>query len=405
MTHAHQGEQLRHDGAAALSRLLGETPVKDFAADSWGQRPHRASAGDVSDLFSSAAVDDLISARGLRAPFLRIAKEGRTFPDREFTTGGGVGASVSDQLSDELIWRHFEAGATLVLQGLHRTYEPILSFTQALAADLGHPCQVNAYVTPPQNTGFADHFDVHDVFVVQVEGEKRWRIREPVWSLPLRDQTWEQHREAVAAATETEPLDEFVMRPGDVLYLPRGFLHSASALGEVSIHLTIGVHAWTRHHLADQLAAEAVRSLTHDPALRESLALGIDVSDQGQVAEDLAAVRAAVIRAVENTSDAALAAALGARARAAQRTGPLRPLAQLAAARGGADRIQVRAHLRPRLVHEPLGIASRAGTIPLRPEDEAEAIRLLEADGAPVVLPTDLAERLLRAGLCIPSSA
>ncbi|NLJ54370.1 MAG: cupin [Intrasporangiaceae bacterium] len=405
MTASHLDEQPHPRGAAALPRLLGTTPVKDFAADVWGQRPHLANAGDVSDLFSSAVVDDLISVRGLRAPFLRIAKDGRTFADREFTTGGGVGASVSDQLNDELVWRHFEAGATLVLQGLHRTHEPILRFTQALAADLGHPCQVNAYVTPPQNTGFADHFDVHDVFVVQVEGEKRWRIREPVWPLPLRDQTWDRHREAVAAAAESEPLDEFVVTPGDVLYLPRGFLHSATALGEVSIHLTIGVHAWTRHNVADQLAAEALRSLTSDPAMRESLALGIDVSDQGEYAEDIAAVRSALVTAIENIPEAILAQSLGARARAAQRTGPLRPLAQLAAARGGADLIQVRAHLRPRIVHDPLGLASRAGTIPLQPEDEAEVTRLLEAEGTPVAVSANLAERLLRAGLCTPSSA
>ena len=405
MTASHLDEQPHPRGAAALPRLLGTTPVKDFAADVWGQRPHLANAGDVSDLFSSAVVDDLISVRGLRAPFLRIAKDGRTFADREFTTGGGVGASVSDQLNDELVWRHFEAGATLGLQGLHRTHEPILRFTQALAADLGHPCQVNAYVTPPQNTGFADHFDVHDVFVVQVEGEKRWRIREPVWPLPLRDQTWDRHREAVAAAAESEPLDEFVVTPGDVLYLPRGFLHSATALGEVSIHLTIGVHAWTRHNVADQLAAEALRSLTSDPAMRESLALGIDVSDQGEYAEDIAAVRSALVTAIENIPEAILAQSLGARARAAQRTGPLRPLAQLAAARGGADLIQVRAHLRPRIVHDPLGLASRAGTIPLQPEDEAEVTRLLEAEGTPVAVSANLAERLLRAGLCTPSSA
>ena len=91
--------------------------------------------------------------------------------------------------------RHFADGATLVLQGLHRTWEPLLDFSQQLAADLGHPNQVNAYVTPPQSTGFSDHYDVHDVFVLQVEGEKRWRIRPPVHVAPLRDQPWTDHRD------------------------------------------------------------------------------------------------------------------------------------------------------------------------------------------------------------------
>ena len=67
-----------------------------------------------------------------------------------------------------------------MLQGLHRTWPPLVAFCQQLAAELGHPVQANAYVTPPQSQGFDDHYDVHDVFVLQVEGEKRWRIHAPV---------------------------------------------------------------------------------------------------------------------------------------------------------------------------------------------------------------------------------
>ena len=77
---------------------------------------------------------------------------------------------------------------------LHRTWAPIRDLSQDLAAELGHPVQVNAYVTPPQNQGFADHYDIHDVFVLQVHGEKRWALREPVHEAPLRDQPWADRR-------------------------------------------------------------------------------------------------------------------------------------------------------------------------------------------------------------------
>ena len=100
-----------------------------------------------------------------------------------------------------------------------------------LAADLGHPVQVNAYVTPPQSRGFDAHYDVHDVFVVQVDGEKRWRVHQPVHDSPLRDQPWTDHRAAVEAAAQAPPLVDTVLRPGDCLYLPRGYLHAATALG------------------------------------------------------------------------------------------------------------------------------------------------------------------------------
>ena len=65
-------------------------------------------------------------------------------------------------------------GATLVLQALHRTWPPLIRFGTELAAELGHPVQINAYITPPENQGFAAHYDTHDVFVLQVAGSKRW---------------------------------------------------------------------------------------------------------------------------------------------------------------------------------------------------------------------------------------
>ena len=186
------------------------TDAATFASDRLGPRPpahprRDGSARSFADLFDADAVDELVSRRGLRTPFLRVAKDGTTLADRAFTAGGGVGAGVADQVSDDALVRLFADGATLVLQGLHRIWPPIVDFSQDLAADLGHPVQVNAYVTPPQSRGFSDHYDVHDVFVLQVEGEKRWRIHAPVHPSPLRDQPWTDRRAAVEAAARAEP--------------------------------------------------------------------------------------------------------------------------------------------------------------------------------------------------------
>ena len=93
----------------------------------------------------------------------------------------------------------FADGHTVVLQGLHRLWPPLIDFAGALTTDLGHPVQINAYVTPRSSQGFSAHYDVHDVFVLQVAGEKRWRIHAPVLAAPLRDQPWTDHRAAVEA--------------------------------------------------------------------------------------------------------------------------------------------------------------------------------------------------------------
>ena len=199
-----------------------------------------------------------------------MAKGGSTLGDQAFTAPGGIGAGVADQVSDDKLVRLFADGSTLVLQGLHRVWPPIIAFCQQLAAELGHPVQANAYVTPPQNQGFSNHYDVHDVFVLQIAGEKRWQIHAPVLESPLRDQPWTDRRAAVERRAEEEPLIETVLRPGDCLYLPRGFLHAAKALGGVTSHLTLGVHSWTRYALAEQLLAQALRAVGADPGGRRS---------------------------------------------------------------------------------------------------------------------------------------
>lgn len=395
-----------------LSRLLA-VPPDVFAERHWSREPLLSRARDLprsfADLFSAAAVDELIAERGLRTPFLRMAKDGSTLGDRSFTRGGGIGAAIADQASDDAVLQHFSDGATLVLQGLHRSWRPVIDFSQALAGELGHPVQVNAYVTPPENTGFSDHYDVHDVFVLQIAGEKRWRIRPPVHELPLRDEPWTNYRAAVEEAARAEPLIEETFAPGDCLYLPRGWLHSATALGGTSIHLTIGVHAWTRRHLADELVRAAVSRASRSSELRAALPLGTDLVGDGPGLDDVEVVRAALLEALAQVDASDLAIGLAGAARAAQRPAPLAPLAQAEAANAltGQSRVAVRAHVAAVLVPAAGGhtvLRSRVGSQPVERPDLAAVEQLLESGSATAAeLGLELARALLRAGVVVPA--
>lgn len=107
---------------SVLSRLIS-VPKATFAEDYWGRRALLSTAADLplafDDLLGAAAVDELVSERGLRTPFLRVAKAGSTLGDRAFTAGGGVGATITDQVSDDKLVELFANGSTLVLQALH----------------------------------------------------------------------------------------------------------------------------------------------------------------------------------------------------------------------------------------------------------------------------------------------
>jgi hypothetical protein len=338
---------------------------------------------------------------------MRMAKDGATLPERAFTRGAGVGAGIADQVGDDQVLRLFADGATMVLQGLHRVWQPLAAFTRDLAADLGHPVQANAYVTPAQSTGFSDHYDVHDVFVLQVDGEKRWRVRPPVHPAPMRHEPWTDHRAAVEQAAAATPLVDAVLRPGDCLYLPRGYLHAATALGAVSTHVTIGVHPWTRRHLADEAVRVALDRASGDAAVRASLPLGVDAADPRAWAGDLELVRSALLRALGEVRAADLAEALARRVRDAQRADPVHPLAQLRAAESLADdsEVALRPHLSARLGAPREGSAvldSRAGAVTVAEDDLPAVARLLEAGTARVGdLGQPLARQLVLAGILL----
>ena len=328
----HEARAERGSGnRPALSRCIS-IDADLFAADYWGRRPLLSRAdsleNDFSDLFSTEAVDELVSERGLRTPFMRMAVEGQVLAKDRFTASGGFGAEISDQVSSDKVLAEFAGGATIVLQGLHRTWPPIIDFTTRLVADLGHPVQVNAYITPASSRGFDPHYDVHDVFVLQIAGEKRWRIHSPVHPDPLADQPWSQHSQAVAAEAKNAPVIDEVLRPGDALYLPRGWIHSAEALGDTSVHLTIGMSAFTR---AD-LVAQVISKTRADASLRSSLPLGLDLGDPDALAEVLAETLADLVAAIQSdpVTPAAAAASLARRLTNITRPEPVRPLATVA---------------------------------------------------------------------------
>ena len=396
------------DGATAPGRgldTLVSLPRSEFAEHVWDRRPHLSRATDLPPAthgFGPDAVDELLSRRALRTPFLRMARDGATIDERRFTLGGGVGAGVSDQVSEDRVLGLFAEGASIVLQGLHRAWEPVADTARDVARDLGHPVQVNAYVTPPQNQGFDDHYDVHDVFVVQVAGTKRWRVRPPVLDRPLRSQPWTDRRDAVREAATRPPELEVTLAPGDCLYLPRGWLHAATALGETSIHLTVGVHVWTLRGVAADVLAGVAARLDEDPALRAALPVGVDLADAATdpAVQDL--VRRHVAAALDDLPAEALAATLAGRARAAQRAEPLSVLAQSRAVSTGHRTWRVRAGLEPRW--EGPVLVTRVGRLAVDPGDVPRVDDVVDGRADPATLGADLTRRLALAGMLLPVS-
>eukprot|EP01043_Picozoa_sp_COSAG02_P042209 COSAG02_NODE_3567_length_6548_cov_23.648007_3_plen_752_part_00 len=152
--------------------------------------------------------------------------------------------------------RGYASGYSLVVNSLQLRHDGCATLASALAR---HICDgpetgvvhvgVNLYATPPEAQGLVPHYDDHGVFVIQLEGQKRWTL----WpgkcgaTLPrLRD-------ERSAPQLDAESALQYVLRPGHWLYIPRGWPHAAAAEGAVdsvasrptvatgSVHLSLSV--------------------------------------------------------------------------------------------------------------------------------------------------------------------
>ncbi len=158
-------------------------------------------------------------------------------------------------------------GASLIANHVHRVSPAVAAVTGMLEREFSARAFANVYCSFQGVQAFQTHFDLHDVFAVQIEGEKTWRVYEsradtPVNPLPPGDEI-----ENWLTASRGQLLFEAPMKPGDILYLPRGQYHDALTGAEASLHVTFGVQPATGLALLPLLE----KTLIRESAFREYL--------------------------------------------------------------------------------------------------------------------------------------
>ena len=225
--------------ADAFALAFGDLPVEEALALREGTafRHFPAPRADrYQALLSVADLDAFLRTGAARCPPVTMADDRREgsagVPDEAFTREDG-------RVDHARLFALFDAGASLVVSQFHEMHPPLARFCRGLERLFLHGVQCNVYLTPPGAQGFRVHFDTHDVLVLQVQGDKRWRL----WpEIPVPHATRRTPWQGGRVEPEGTP-EVLVMRPGDALYVPRGMLHDAAAVpgGPASLHLTIGL--------------------------------------------------------------------------------------------------------------------------------------------------------------------
>jgi hypothetical protein len=251
-------------GPFGLADLIAPHDVAAFLADTYEQRALHVSGRDPDRfraLISTAEIDRRLAGEVFREGEASMARAEPKLAESAYINRNGV-------LDRGQAARLFQQGATLILPQLHTRVRALADLCRALEADLSAHVQTNIYLTPPNAQGFQTHYDNHCVLVLQVEGEKRWRLYDSPVGAPYRGERFTPGQYAPG-----EPSQELVLKPGDVLYVPRGLMHDAVNEGSdaPSLHITTGVITRTWADFLLEAVSEAALRL---PELRRSLPPG-----------------------------------------------------------------------------------------------------------------------------------
>ncbi len=245
-------------------------------------RHHRhvpAAITNPGSLITWDDVNTILATHRLEPPRFRLSADGEMLPAHRYTAPVTTRRhTVWLRLHPSELHARLAEGASLVIDAVDELHPPIGRAAMELERWLRTGVQTNLYASWTAREGFGVHWDDHDVLVIQIDGAKRWKLYGPTRTAPMYKDTDEPEPPPEQAITE------LVLRPGDLLYLPRGWWHSVAASeGEHSLHRTFGIETTTGAQLLSWLADD----LRRHEVLREDLPVHAPATQQRAYLERL----------------------------------------------------------------------------------------------------------------------
>ncbi len=264
---------LVRDQTITFRQLLHPISVEDFFAQLHGKRAVHIPGNDdkLANVFSWDEFNRLLNQTTLWSDqSTRMVLNGRSLDSSEFCSAGHNREGKRAMMLDpRRVAKHLCSGATLILSLVERLSPGISAVTTALEMAMGAPAQCNAYCSWSEQQGFSSHFDSADVFALHIAGQKTWCIYEERFLHPVPQTKF--CYEAIPLAQHERArgklLKQVVMSPGDVLYIPRGQYHDATATSDASLHLSFSIERPTGLNFMALLS----QSLPEDPLFRQEL--------------------------------------------------------------------------------------------------------------------------------------
>lgn len=242
-----------------IDDLFAPSGVEHFISSTLG-RSYQVLKGPKSRfgrIFDWPSLNQLLATHRLQSPRLRLVRDGDQLEQLHYIDfkQSRRGEQIP-KVDPHQVERHLRDGYSLVIDAVDEASTTVRAMARLLEDAFREVFQANLYASFAPTRGFAVHWDDHDVFILQLDGSKKWRIFGPSRTHPLFRDCEPNH------TPPSSPVWEGETCAGDLLYIPRGWWHDALAEDGPSLHLTFG--ATFRHGihlvnwLADQLRDEEI---------------------------------------------------------------------------------------------------------------------------------------------------
>ena len=226
-----------------ITNIFNEKFNKDFISNYFGNQ-YLYKKGMFENTSSIMSLDILNSILGIRSNWNN--KNFIMALDKNLIKYNDYSSLISEQggsflrPDSEKVQNWVSKGASIILNDVNTVNSGIINISNQLQNLTNGRCQANLYFSMQSHQAFGPHCDTHDVFAIHFEGEKVWNIYEKTENNPINHPLFKYNaEERIKKAGRI--IDQITLKPGDLLYIPRGQYHDALASKNGSIHIAFGL--------------------------------------------------------------------------------------------------------------------------------------------------------------------
>lgn len=232
-----------------FEKLISPISLKNFFQTFWEKEYlhiKRQKADNYASILNINDLDNYLARHDLSPFYFRLYKNGNEIPSKDLIVHQQVkDGTLQNVIDPGKLFFHFCEGVTIIISMGEASIHNLSKFCRDLGQEFKSKFRANIYITPANSQGFLPHHDLRDVFILQIHGQKRWNLYESPEILPTK---------RFLKLEDSKITDDLLLKTGDLLYLPRGIVHSAYATDSPSIHITLSLPPFSGWNLLETLS-------------------------------------------------------------------------------------------------------------------------------------------------------